>query len=149
MPRDRPSGELAGERGFSLLEVLIAFTIAALALGMLFKAAGGGLASVHIAGRYEEAVSRAKSHLAAIGRDADVVTGDQQGDDGGGYHWHVTIDPVGVTRPPPTDPQHQQDPVILTLYAVTVGIAWRDGAVQREVRLHSQRLGKPKTTGNG
>src|SRR5277367_5835430 len=113
--RHAGGGDEASQRGFSLLEVLIAFTIAALALGMLFKAAGGGLSSVHIAGRYEEAVSRAKSHLAAIGRDAVVTTGDLQGDDGGGYHWHVKIDPVGASKPPPTDSQNPQDPVIITL----------------------------------
>jgi len=56
---------MRAERGFTLLEVLIAFAIAALALALLFRAASDGMLSVRTAGRYEEAVVRARSHLAA------------------------------------------------------------------------------------
>src|SRR5260370_42327973 len=73
------------ENGFTLLEVIVAFAIAALALVGLFRAGSGGLFAVDTAARAEEAVQRAPSHLAAGGRDAAVVEGEVTGADRGGY----------------------------------------------------------------
>lgn len=132
---------MSDERGFTLLEVLIAFTIAAFALGALFKSVGTGLNSVEAAGRYEEAISRAKSHLAGIGRDVAATSGELQGDDGNGYHWRIRIQPIGATRPPENSNMANSAPVRIALYAVTVGISWTDHGQRREVLLHSERLG--------
>ena len=66
MPAEHSS--LAG--GFTLLEVVVALAIAALALVGLFQAGSGGLFAVDTAARAEEAVQRAQSHLAAVGRDS-------------------------------------------------------------------------------
>ena len=82
---------MRSERGFTLLEVVVAFAIAALALSVLFRAATGGMTAVATAGRYEEAVSRAKSHLAAIGHEGAITEGETEGDDGSGFHWRIRI----------------------------------------------------------
>src|SRR6266446_5415666 len=60
--------------GFTLLEVVVALAIAGLALVGLFRAGSGGLLAVDTAARAEEAVQRAQSHLAAVGRDAAART---------------------------------------------------------------------------
>jgi len=62
--------------GFTLLEVVVALAIAAVALVGLFRAGSGGLFAVDTAARAQEAVQRAQSHLAAVGRDAALVEGD-------------------------------------------------------------------------
>lgn len=127
------------ERGFTLLEVLIAFAIAALALGLLFRAASVGLLSVRAAGRYEEAVSRARSHMAAVGGEAVLGPTASDGDDGSGYHWYLKITQIArgqagggslAASPPP--------PV---LYAVVVSISWHDAGKDREFVLRSERMG--------
>jgi hypothetical protein len=118
--------------------VLIAFAIAALALAALFHGALGGLRAAGIAGQYEEAVARARSHLAALG--ASLTPGDTQGDDGSLYHWHVHIAPVASTvvgaglgaGMPATR---------ATLYAVSVAVSWRADGTARGIELHSRRLG--------
>src|SRR5260370_17458600 len=86
------------ENGFTLLEVIVAFAIAALALVGLFRAGSGGLFAVDTAARAEEAVQRAQSHLAAVGRDAALVEGELTGDDGRGYRRALRVPPV--TSPP-------------------------------------------------
>src|ERR1700747_3820973 len=80
--------------GFTLLEVVVALAIAGLALVGLFRAGGGGLLAVDTAARAEEAVQRAQSHLAAVGRDAALVEGEFTGDDGGGYRWALRVSPL-------------------------------------------------------
>jgi len=127
------------ERGFTLLEVLIAFTIAALALGLLFRAASGGLLSVETAGKYEEAVSRARSHMAAVGGDTALVPGDSNGDDGGGYRWHLQINQEGRGQTTSNGPIAGPPPPVL--YAVVVSISWRDAGKDRDFVLRSERMG--------
>src|SRR4030088_3809545 len=82
-----------GASGFTLLEVVVAVSIAGLALVGLFKAGSTGLFAANTAGRVEEAVERAQSHLAAFGRASDVFAGEIEGDDGGGFHWRLGARP--------------------------------------------------------
>jgi type II secretory pathway pseudopilin PulG len=79
------------DRGFMLLEMLIAFAIAAMALAVLVRGAMAGLGTASVAGHYEEALTRARSRLAAAG--AHLVAADN----GGGFHWRVRIAPLAAT----------------------------------------------------
>ncbi|GGF23638.1 hypothetical protein GCM10011611_32140 [Aliidongia dinghuensis] len=130
------------ERGFTLLEVLIAFAIAALALTLLFKAASSGLLSVRTAGRYEEAVARARSHLAAIGRDSALLAGSSDGDDGSGFHWHLDVTPLATAKPATNGPLSIAGPPPAELYAVAVAISWHEAGKDRQVVLRTERVGQ-------
>ena len=129
---------MRAERGFTLLEVLIAFAIAALALAIMFQSAGFGINAAHRSGRVEEALTRAKSHLAALGPDADKLIGAHEGDDGGGFHWRLDIAPRFNAAPPPAD---QSNGPVPTLYTVRVTISWHEGARDDAVTLMTERLG--------
>jgi general secretion pathway protein I len=135
---------MARERGLTLIEVMVALAIAALALGVLLRTAGGGLTSARTAGKYEEAVSRARSHMAALGRDAGLSTGESSGDDGSGFRWRLKVEPVAVSPAPPParGAAEQAGPgAAVALFAVEVGIGWTADGRDREVVLRSQRLG--------
>lgn len=136
---------MRSERGFTLLEVVIALTIAVIAVSALFRGISTGLGAVRTAGRYEEAVSRAKSHLAALGHDGPLVEGELNGDDGRGFHWRSSVQPIGTSKPKPQDTQGfaLPQPPPVGLYAVIVGISWTDGGRRREVVLRTERVGKP------
>lgn len=120
--------------GFGLLEAVVALVIATLALGALFEALADALHIDTVATRTVQAVVRARSHLALALANEAPVPGEQEGDDGGGFRWHVRYDTVA------TDPATDSRPAA-TLYAVSVRITWeRDGGTG-EVRLDSERLG--------
>lgn len=132
-----------GARGFLLLEVLIAFVIAALALGVLSQSGLNSLRSLQAAGRYEEALARARSRLALAVHGAPLAALDQQGDDGGGFRWRVLIAPVASTPPRPLADRgpRRQLRVQTVLYAVSVWVWWSDGeGPRREVRLDTQHV---------
>jgi len=130
---------MRAERGFTLLEVLIAFAITALALGLMFRAASAGLLSVETAGRYEDAVSRARSHMAAIGRDAPIAPGTTEGDDGGGFHWQIVINRIAGGQSRSAGPIPGPPPPML--YAAVVSISWHDAGKDRSFVLRSERMG--------
>jgi general secretion pathway protein I len=125
------------DSGFTLLEVVVALAIAALAIVGLFQAAGGGLLAVNTAGRVEEAVQRAQSHLAAVGRSAALIQGEFTDDDGGGYHWRLRARPVGTRQV--ADPNGSPT-ASATLFDVEVAISWPGRRGERSVVLKTMRL---------
>jgi general secretion pathway protein I len=132
--------------GFTLLEVMIAFLIAGLALGVLFQSGLSSLQSIQTAARYEEALARARSRLAIAVHGAPLVAGDLEGEDGGGYGWRVRVTPVSNTAVRPFGMRGAGRPtwVAVALYSVTVWVWWTDrpGKVgpRREVRLETQHI---------
>jgi prepilin-type N-terminal cleavage/methylation domain-containing protein len=129
--------------GFTLLEVVVALAIAGLALVGLFRAGSGGLLAVDTAARAEEAVQRAQSHLAAVGRDAALVEGEFTGDDGAGYRWTLRVRPVTTRQ---SLGQDGISPATTTLFNVEVAISWPAPTGERSVMLRTSRLG---TGGSG
>ena len=138
------------EAGFTLLEVLVAFAIAAAALTALTQGALGGLHSVRVSGHVQEATSRARSRLATLGRGVPLLPGEQEGDDGGGFRWRQRVAPAGDTllAGPGAAPGAASGavsgavsgaarPVLLD---VSVAVSWRLDGRAREVVLRTQRL---------
>lgn len=118
------------ENGLALLEVLVAFIIAAIALGVLFSGALDGLRGAGAAARTEEALSHARSHLAALGHGQDIVAGETTGDDGGGFQYRLRVVPAGSTAPAGD----------ATLFAVRITMSWTEDGRTRTLSLESQRL---------
>jgi general secretion pathway protein I len=114
-----------GEAGFTLLEVMAAFVIAALASLVLYQAGFTGAAQATAAARYQEAVVRAQSRLASIGTLTALQPERLSGDDGGGFNWQLSITP------------EQSNGAGLTLYSVRVTESFGN----RQVTLATKRLG--------
>lgn len=123
-------------RGFTLLEVVVALAIAGLALVGLFRAGSGGVLAVDAAGRVDEAIQRAQSHLAAIGRIAAIASGKTEGDDGDGYRWQVRARPLAAWQFRPGAAA-----ATITLFEIESAISWKAGGGRRSVVLTSLRLG--------
>ena len=116
------------EAGFTLIEVLVAFIIAGLALGVLVHAGIEGLRASSLSAKYQEALARAQSHLAAA-VDASQPA-DRQGDEGDGFHWHVRTVPLAHIIAP-------SGPA--TLLSVSVAISWGP-RLGRSVQLTTEQV---------
>ncbi len=133
------------ERGFTLLEVLVAFTIAALALGVMFSAVLGGLRTAAVADHVQEALVLARSHMAearvAVASGSVVAQSEQQGDDGHGFHWMVQIRPTAsVTLPRGDDAQPGAPATKATLFAIGITVSWTGDGGRRQVHLDGAKL---------
>jgi general secretion pathway protein I len=128
---------MARENGFTLLETVVALAIASMAFVALFQAGSTGLFAVDAASRADEALERARSHLAALGTEATLIPGDSEGDDGGGYRWHRHVQPIASRALPRQD---SSTAAIVTLFDVEISITWPARHHQRAVVLKSERL---------
>lgn len=135
LPDGRPAGRTAADAGFTLLEVLVAFVIVAAALAVLFRTAVEGRMAADVAARTQEALSRARSHL-AVTEAGPLRAGDRGGDDGG-YRWRVRIAAVAEGAPAHDGPPSP------TLYAIAVAVSWGEGAAARGVTIETRRLAPP------
>jgi hypothetical protein len=114
-----------------LLESLIALAIAGLVLTALFDGVSVGMRAVERSERTAEALSHARSHLAALGVGVALVPGETTGDDGGGFTWrHVVAARAGRAGAP-------------ALYEVRVDIAWSQAGIMRAVSLDTLRVVAP------
>jgi len=142
-PAERPFGIKCrlscrdGERGFLLIEVLIASLIAVAAITAILHAATGGIVSSRVAGRVDEAVARANSHLATLSA-LPLVESDRQGDESAGYHWHVRVVSAGTVHP--SNVLTATPAGAITLYRISVSISWTESGHRRAVQLDSARL---------
>jgi len=131
----RPGLSAKKQRGFSLLEMLVAIAILGLALGALYQAASGATRNVRVDERYAYAVELARSLLA----DSAVVpaNGEQRrGETAGGFVWRVDAQPLPQSRGARLPPGLLQE--------IEVGVSWTDGGRRREVVLNSIVEGAPR-----
>jgi len=124
------------DRGFTLLEVLVAFTLLALVLGAAYAAMGGALTAQTRAEIAAEGLSRAESALARLGRDWPLTEGIQRRNDGG-WRTDVTI------RPQRPGDSARWRALGLQPLAVTVEVI-PPGAGAPAATLRTLRLGAPR-----
>ena len=123
-----------GCRGFSLLEVLVAFTILVMVLGALFQVFGGSLRAATVSDQYTHATLIAESKLASLMVEGNAVEGEYTGEDAGTYQWQVSVVPYEDSEAPPADALSVQP------LTVTVEVSWQDNGARRAVSLTTMIL---------
>jgi general secretion pathway protein I len=129
-----------GNEGFTLLEVLIAFAIASIALAVLYRGSIDGLLGSRQATRTDEAVARARSRLAVLCQEVSPTLGEQSGDDGSGYRWRTQIARAGTETIARGSADQPMPPMQADLLAVRVTLSWPGTARSHEVSLETRCL---------
>jgi general secretion pathway protein I len=132
-------------RGFSLLEVLVAFAILALLGGVLFQIFGSALHNASVGEDYSRALLIAETHLATLGVDSALREGSDSGTEGDGrFNWTVTVSPYVAPAAAPASPTPGMDPASVTLSTKLVqvdsSVAWGETEAKRSVTLTTLRL---------
>ena len=119
--------------GFTLLEVLVAFAILALSLGVLLQVFATGLRNTTVAENYSQAAMYAESILAAVGVGEPL----QEGSDGGAideiFSWRSRVSVYN-------DEALEFDDLQAKAYQVIVEVFWGESEHERSVSLQTLRL---------
>lgn len=113
------------QRGFTLIEVVVAFGLLALALTLLLGALTGASRQIQRANLAGRAALHAQSLLAQVGAGAPLQPGEQDGAlDDGRYHWRLEVAPW-------SDPGRPADglidPAATRLLEVRLTVRWGEG----------------------
>ncbi|WP_298214147.1 type II secretion system protein [Acidovorax sp.] len=116
------------QRGLTLLELLVAFAIMALSLGMIYRIMGGNVRSAGELEARQRAAVLAQSLLAL--RDTVPEGGLAQSGESGGYRWSMQSAPYGTGV---------SGPSVTPLHELTIVVAWEGGGLSRRFELATLR----------
>ena len=131
----------AKQRGFSLLEILVAFSILALSLGVLMQIFSGTLRNADVTRDQAQAVALAQSLLALTAKEATLVAGESSGILDEKFRWLLRVNPF-VQEPRTGETEAVRAALLLDLREVTVRIAWSgdSGLPERAFTLTTLRV---------
>jgi general secretion pathway protein I len=129
-------------RGFSLLEVLVAFVILSLVATALFGLFGGALRNASTAEDWSRALLVAQSRLAEAASAQPLREGTAAGTEADGrIAWQTAVAPYVVPDPNP-DLERASETMSIRLYRVRVDVRYTgDNGKERTVTLATVKLG--------
>lgn len=128
-------------RGFSLLEVLVAFVILSLILGVLMQIFSGGLRNASRVDEYQQAMLLGQSKLASIGIEMPLKVSESNGEFDTIYRWHVSIRPYLVAPTQTSDQTGLPVPILpVSLLEVEIQVLWGGSNQPRSASLKTLRL---------
>lgn len=109
------------QRGFSLLELLVAFAIMAMSLGLLYRVAGGSARNTTDSVQYQQAVWLAESLLAS--RSSVRADGWNEEGESAGFQWRVqsALFNSGAAS-------GSSNPQAVPLHTIRLHIGWNGGS---------------------
>lgn len=111
------------QRGFTLLEIMVAFLVLAIVFTMVMQLITGGLQNARRSANFTEAALLANSKMAEIGTLILIEEGSDQGSFNDRFDWQLEI----LLEPIETTGGLSPDSYPLELYRINLTVTWRDG----------------------
>ncbi|MBB1088004.1 prepilin-type N-terminal cleavage/methylation domain-containing protein [Lysobacter sp. SG-8] len=134
------SGPRQRQRGYTLIEVIVAFALLATALGLLLGTLSGATRQVRWSGDAGRAALHAQSLMDQLGVAIPIRTGREEGDfEDGRYRWTLEMAPWEDPQTPP-ELQGLPSPTGNRLYELVLAVEWGDGGPAGSLHLRTLRL---------
>lgn len=136
----RPSG------GFTLIEIVLAFSILAIGMTLAMQAATHSVRQARQAAEQTEAALLAQNLLDAIGRDERLEEGESEGEfDDSPYRWRLTVNKYEPVEDAGLPAAPVAMPTEVELLEIELVIEWDAGDRRRESRFNTLRALLPDT----
>lgn len=120
------------QRGFSLLETLVALAVLAIALGVIYQIFGTSLRNMQYAKDYSYAQMLAESKLSELSKGIPVKEGAYEGEFNDKYSWQMDVAPLPVIS---EDGDDEVDK-----FRVDFSVSWNAGKRTQMITLRTYRL---------
>ena len=128
--------------GFSLLEILVAFTLLAVAMGVLMQIFSSGVNGASLAGRYAKATMYAESKLASVGIEGELKESATAGKFDDDFSWAMAVRVYQDPFPKEASVVDFEKLMPTQLYEIELNVVFTaDDRRERVVKLSTLRLG--------
>ena len=129
------------DKGFTLIEVVVALAILGIGLTVIIELFSGGLRLARASMEYTKAVNYARAKMEEITVKPAVEEGTQEGEsDDKTFRWQVGVKKVDLLA---IDKSMDYKPPI-ELFQVKINVFWKSGSKERSTSLESLRAIKPE-----
>ena len=133
----------ARQRGFTLIEIVVAFAILALGLGIAMQIASGAMRNARQAATRTDAALYAQSLLDTVGVGERLKEGSSSGDFNDQFAWKLDASKYEIETETPIEPG--MSPV--ELYRLELLVTWKAGGKEQEARFVTLRALTPDAVG--
>lgn len=133
----------ASQRGFTLIEIVVAFAILALGLGIAMQIAGGAMRNARQAATRTDAALYAQSLLDSVGVGERLEEGGTSGDFDEMFHLDLDAQKYEIESETPIEPGLAP----VQLYRLELRVTWEAGGKEQEARFTTLRALTPDAGG--
>jgi general secretion pathway protein I len=126
-------------KGFTLIEVVVALAILGVGLAIIIELFSGGLRLGRTSEEYTKAANYARMKMEEISSQQDIVEGMKEGEFNNEFRWQVNVKKIDIL---PIEKNPDFKPPV-ELFQVKVNILWKSGLKERSTSIESYKMNKP------
>ena len=134
--------QLSTQKGFTLLEILLAIVILGVSLTVIMQQFSAGLRIAHTSKTYTTAISYAKQKLEEFQLQEEIEETEESGDFDDGYSWRVTIVPYEDYLEEEGEDEDLFELLPLEMYRLDSVVSWMEGDKEKSVLLSTLKTVK-------
>ena len=128
---------MKAEKGFTLLEIMVALAILGIALTVILQQFSAGLRSVRISREYTAAVIHAREKMEECCLNQKLAEKEETGEFEDGYKWRVVVAPFKEEK---KNEGESTEFLLLTMYDIKSTVSWDGGGKSRQVELATVKV---------
>ena len=130
------------QKGFTLLEILLAIVILGVSLTVIMQQFSAGLRIAYTSKTYTTAISYAKQKLEEFQLQEEIEETEESGDFDDGYSWRVTIVPYEDYLEEEGEDEDLFELLPLEMYRLDSVVSWMEGDKEKSVLLSTLKTVK-------
>lgn len=119
--------------GFTLIEILVAISILAISLVVIFQLFSGGLKSSRLSEEYTRAIFHAREKMEEILIPKELSEGELQGEFEDSFRWKSEIVRI-------EDPEEDDKELPFTMFNIKVDVMWGEGDKERRFEISTMKV---------
>ena len=135
---------MRAEKGFTLIEIVVAMAILGIGLVVIIELFGGGLRLERTSEEYTKAVGYARMKMEEISFAPGLEEGVQEGEFDRDYRWQVEVRRVDLIPSRGVDTSYRPP---VELYWVRIDVVWKSGFKEKKAWVESYRALKTEASG--